>query len=76
MSLELLGGCDDSGESFDTSFRKNYKSTFVRSCIKGDASNFKSAYCNCMANKAIESFSLEQLADPSNLEKIAPQCLS
>ena len=75
MSFPLLGGCDNSGESFDTSFRKSWKSSFVSSCIKGEASNLKSAFCNCIANKAIESLSLDQLADSSSVEKIAPQCL-
>ncbi|WP_313953188.1 hypothetical protein [Accumulibacter sp.] len=76
-SMALISGCGDSKKAFDKKYDKafidSWKSKFISSCVGGD--NRKSAICHCVANKSIESLSVEQLNDAEVIkEKIVPQC--
>jgi hypothetical protein len=62
-------------------FKDEWKEGFMKTCVGDDPSKEKTGYCACVADRALQELSADQLLDVSYtikylLGKIIPDCLS
>jgi len=74
-----LISCESFKKGYDESFIKSWKESFVKSCAKDDDSQEQKDICQCVADKAVEQMTVEQLHEVDYSinyikEHILPEC--
>ncbi len=76
-----LAGCcgKKTSDSFNSSFRDSWRTSFIQSCKGSDTSAEKESYCTCVADKALQEMSVMELMNVAEAQKkilsdIAPKC--
>ena len=82
-AVALIAGCD-SNKDQDSAFKSEFKKGFMNTCVQsaGAAPNAKEM-CECMGDDLLENFTVKELSDQSNMQKIqqhtvttsAPKCV-
>ena len=78
--VALAGCCGKStSDSFNSSFRDSWRTSFIQSCRGADASAQKESYCTCVADKALQEMSVMELMNVTEAQKkilndLAPKC--
>lgn len=57
-------------ESYNASFLKHFRTSFVKSCVGGDAEEAKRLICECCADGAVSQMTVEQLKSRTAVEHI------
>ena len=56
-------------ETYDESFKKTFRSSFITSCVDGEDVETKQRFCECVVDDLLSKFSTEELTDAEKIKK-------